>query len=179
MPLTIRDARDEDLDKVAELMSSAYEEYMPAPDADVTPEYRAAFDAYRQDIADVRSRFGSSDLILAEDDGEIVGAVTFYRPNERAAYPTEAEHQDWPEDWAAFRLLAVPPSARGKGIGRLLTEECLRRARAAGAPVVGLHTTMLMHVAREMYKRMGWVRAPEYDFFPMPDFIVEAYTLKL
>jgi predicted N-acetyltransferase YhbS len=179
MAITIRDARDDDLDKAAAVMSAAYEEYMPTPDADVSPEYRAAFNAYREDIADVRSRAEGAELILAEDEGEIVGAVTFYPPNARAAYPTEAEHADWPTEWAAFRLLAVSPSVRGRGVGRMLTEECLRRARDLGAAVVGLHTTMLMNVARDMYKRMGWVRAPEYDFYPMPDFVVEAYILRL
>ena len=179
VPITVRDARSDELDAIARVMEAAYEEYMPPPDADVSPEYRKAFDGYRQDITDVRSRFGTTQLIVAEDGGNIAGAVTFYPPNARAEYPTEAEHQDWPAEWAAFRLLAVDPSARGKGIGRLLTEECLRRAQALGAPVVGLHTTMLMNVAREMYKRMGWARAPEYDFYPIPDFVVEAYTLSL
>jgi ribosomal protein S18 acetylase RimI-like enzyme len=179
MPITIRDARSDDLDDIARVSSAAYEQYMPASDADVTPEYRKAFDAYRGDIADVRSRFGSADTIVAEDDGVIMGAVTFYPPNARAAYPTEAEHEDWPSDWAAFRLLAVDPTSRGKGIGRALTEECLRRARALGAPVIGLHTTSLMEVARALYQRMGWVREPKYDFYPMPDFCVEAYVLEL
>jgi hypothetical protein len=45
--------------------------------------------------------------------------------------------------------------------------------------VLGLHTTFLTIVARDMYIKMGWTRAPEYDFFPMPDFTVEAYTLDL
>jgi hypothetical protein len=38
----------------------------------------------------------------------------------------------------------------------LLTEECIRRARARGARAVGLHTTTFMAVARAMYERSGW-----------------------
>lgn len=179
MPITIRDARSDELDTIARVMLDAYEEYMPAMDADVSPDYRRAFDGYRQDIGDVHSRLDSADLIVAEDDERIVGAVTFYRPNVTAKYPGGEDHQDWPTEWAAFRLLAVEPSERKKGIGRALTDECIGRARALGAPVLGLHTTQLMDVARAMYQRMGWVRAPKYDFYPLPDFCVEAYTLDL
>ena len=35
-----------------------------------------------------------------------------------------------------------------------------------GAPVLGLHTTAPMKVARAMYERMGFERAPRYDFRP-------------
>ena len=57
--------------------------------------------------------------------------------------------------------------------------ECLLRARADGATTMGLHTTKLMDVARAMYLRLGFRRAPKYDFHPVPDFTVEAYELKL
>jgi hypothetical protein len=36
-----------------------------------------------------------------------------------------------------------------------------------------------MVVARDLYVKMGWKRAQKYDFFPMPGFTVEAYTLEL
>jgi ribosomal protein S18 acetylase RimI-like enzyme len=78
-----------------------------------------------------------------------------------------------------FRLLAVHPDARGRGVGRRLTEECLGRARTRGSVAVGLHTTVLMDVARAMYERMGFVRAPEHDFYPEPRFQVMAYRLTL
>ena len=78
-----------------------------------------------------------------------------------------------------FRLLAVHPEARGRGLGRLLTEECIRRARASGRDAVGLHTTQLMNVARAMYERIGFVRVPALDFFPIPTFRVMAYRLTL
>ena len=78
-----------------------------------------------------------------------------------------------------FRLLGVHPDARGRGIGRLLTEECLRRARRAGRGAMGLHTTQPMAIARTMYERMGFVRMPEHDFYPVPGFHVMAYRLPL
>ena len=36
-----------------------------------------------------------------------------------------------------------------------------------------------MNVARAMYERIGFVRVPELDFFPMPTFRVMAYRLPL
>ena len=175
----VRDARPDELDAVSAVLSASYEEYLPAAGSGLSAEERRAWDGYRADIADVASRAPYSDQVIAEVDGTILGAVTFYGPGREALYPNEAAAQHWPPEWASFRLLGVLPEARGRGVGRILTDECIRRARDIGAPVLALHTTVLMAVARNMYVKMGWKRAPEYDFFPMPDFTVEAYTLDL
>ena len=55
-------------------------------------------------------------------------------------------------------MLVVDPAARGQGIGRQLTEECLRRAERDQASVIALHTTPIMTVALPMYQRMGFAR---------------------
>ncbi|MBM4442099.1 MAG: GNAT family N-acetyltransferase [Candidatus Rokubacteria bacterium] len=164
--IRLRDARPDELDTVADVMVDAYAEYRAA-----LPE--PAWIEYRAEIRDIPSRMPASTLIVAEDAGSLLGAVTYY-PDARLE-----GHVDWPEHWANFRLLAVAPSARGRGVGRLLTEECIRRARAAGREALGLHTTRLMQTARAMYERMGWVRVPELDFFPVPEFQVMAYRLTL
>jgi GNAT superfamily N-acetyltransferase len=172
--IVLREANPDEYDDIAKLMLAAYAQYMPEPDAELLPEERAAWDGYAEEIVDVRSRVEFSDLIVAEEDGRILGAVTFYPPTDGPS-----QNHELPPEWAGFRLLAVPPEGRGRGIGRLLTEECIGRARALGATAIGLHTTHLMEVARQMYIRMGFVRVPEYDFFPMPEFTVEAYRLDL
>jgi len=175
----VRDARADELDAVSSLLSAAYEEYLPATTADLSEEERRAWDAYRADIADVASRASYSNQIVAESHRRIVGSVTYFGPGHEAHYPPESDASHWPSGWASFRLLGVLPEARGRGVGRILTDECIRRARGEGAAVLALHTTFLMAVARDMYVKMGWKRAPQYDFFPMPDFTVEAYTLDL
>ena len=53
-------------------------------------------------------------------------------------------------------MLVVAPLSRGVGIGRALTEECIRRARRDRAPLIALHTTPIMKVALPMYERMGF-----------------------
>ena len=78
-----------------------------------------------------------------------------------------------------MRLLAVHPDARGRGVGEALMRECMARARGRGATTLGLHTTRIMAVAQRMYERMGFVRAPEYDFHPAPRIVVMAYKMKL
>lgn len=166
----LRDVRRDELDEVAQIMLAAYRQYAPGPDAD--DDLRKAFDEYFVEIEDVHSRLDASVLIVAEHDGRIVGAVTYYPP-------TSSSGEGFPQGWASFRLLAVHPDARGLGVGRLLTDECLRRARDEGAPTMGIHTTHVMAVARDMYERIGFTRAPEYDFHPTPDFTVVAYRLEL
>src|SRR5262249_49452014 len=133
--IAVRDARTDELDAAAQVMADAYAQYIP-------PNPTGMLLAYRDDVRDVRRRLGESTLIVAEDAGALVGAVTYY-PDAGAE-----SAGGWPRGWAALRLLAVHPAARGRGIGRLLTEECIRRARAAGCPAIALHTTELMAVAR-------------------------------
>jgi len=169
--MLIRDAKPEELDEVADVISTAYAQYAPPPDSGKV--LLDAFEDYRVDQRDVRSRLADSQLIVAEEDGRITGTVTFYPPG------SDKKGENWPTGWAAIRLLAVRPVSRGKGIGRLLTDECLRRARDLGAPVVGLHTAHIMAVAQAMYERMGFTRYPENDFPITDDFVVVAYTLPL
>ena len=164
--LSLHDARPDELDAIGDMMVAAYAEFVP-------PGRPRQWRAYEDEIRDVRRRLADATLIVAPDAGRPVGAVTYY-PD-----ATREPNTAWPASWAVFRLLAVHPDARGRGIGRLLAEECIRRARASGRDAVGLHTTQLMNVARAMYERIGFVRVPELDFFPMPAFRVMAYRLTL
>src|SRR5262249_56991066 len=77
------------------------------------------------------------------------------------------------------RLLAVAPSARGGGIGALLMQECARRARAAGAEALTLHTTDMMQAAMRLYARLGFERAPALDFEPAPGVVAKGFRLDL
>ena len=94
-------------------------------------------------------------------------------------YPEGAQSRqgDWPQGWAGILRLAVPPGSRGQGIGRALVEECLVRARRLRVKTVALHSTEWMTVARGMYERMGFVRAPDFDFVPRPGVVGMGYRL--
>ncbi len=84
--LAIRDALPEEADQVSTLLKAAYQEYA----ASFPP---GAWEGYARNIMDVRSRLGQSELIVAEQDGRFVGAVTFY------PHGSSSERGGWPPGW--------------------------------------------------------------------------------
>jgi ribosomal protein S18 acetylase RimI-like enzyme len=146
----VREAHRSDRRAVRGVLLAAYSEY-----ATVLPP--AVFGPYLADILDLDARAGVGRLLVAEHGGRLVGAVTFY---EDAA----AEGVGWPAGWAGLRALGVNPAVRRLGVGRALIDACLERARAARAPVLGLHTAAFMPAAVAMYEAMGFRRAPSFDF---------------
>jgi ribosomal protein S18 acetylase RimI-like enzyme len=78
---------------------------------------------------------------------------------------------------SGIRLLAVDSNARGMGIGRALTQECIQLAKEKDQAKVILHATKAMQKAWGLYERMGFKRSPYLDFeqegFPVYGFNLE------
>jgi predicted N-acetyltransferase YhbS/mannose-6-phosphate isomerase-like protein (cupin superfamily) len=146
----VRDAGGSDLPAVRRVLLAAYQQYATA----LPP---AVFGRYLADILDIEARAADGRLLVAEHGGRVVGAVSFYAD-------AAAEELGWPAGWAGLRALGVEPEARGLGIGRALVEACRRRAEAAGAPVLCLHTAAFMAAAVALCERMGFRRDPRFDF---------------
>jgi len=146
----VRDAGRSDLPAARRVLLGAYQEY-----AEALPP--AVFGRYLTDILDVEGRAGVGRVLVAVQAGRVVGTVTFYADAGQEGF-------GWPAGWAGFRALGVEPAARGLGIGHALVGACLERARAGGAPVVGLHTAEFMTAALAVYERLGFRRAPDFDF---------------
>lgn len=169
MPFTLRDAAEADRDAIREATLSAYQEY----EAMLRPQH---WQLYLQDILATLAAVWPAEQIVAERQGKIVGGVLYYPAD--ATIPT-------PDGRSAtlicpeIRLLAVTPPARGQGIGRALVVECLRRAAAAGAAAITLHTTDMMAAAVRMYESMGFVRAPELDRQPVLEVLIKGYRFDL
>lgn len=167
MPLVVRDARTEDIPVIRELTLEAYGEYASI----MTPRaWEGLYSAIRRGA----SADEAVDRIIAELPSGIVGSVMLY-PEGSDVYSGALGPLPWPE----VRLLAVAPAARGRGIGAALMRECVRRAKAAGALRLGLHTSRSMIAAAELYRKMGFKRLSQYDFHPMGGEIVEAHVLDL
>ena len=165
--VALRDAREKDRAAVRALTLQAYSEY-------ATVMAPSAWTELEQAIRRAVDSASGAERIVAERQGGIVGSVMLFPPA-AAAYGDIVQAPPWPE----LRLLAVSPEARGMGVGRLLVDECVRRARASGATELGLHTSKSMATAIGMYRRMGFVRAPEHDFQPRGAELVEGYRLRL
>jgi GNAT superfamily N-acetyltransferase len=166
MTVAIRDALDGELDAIRDLTLAVYREYATV----MTPDAWAGLEGA------VRAALEAADAqrIVADDDGTLIGSVTLFPPDS-VAYGEYTGALPAPE----LRLLAVSRTQRGRGIGRALVEECIRRARRDGATALGLHTSSSMAIARDLYLRMGFERAPELDFFPPGAEHVEGYRLRL
>lgn len=165
--VVLRDARDDERDAVRALTLRAYAEYASV----MTPEAWAGLDGAVRTALDA---WAPAERIVAEHEGRLVGSVALY-PAAAAAYGALARAVPHPE----LRMLAVDPEARGLGVGQLLVDECVRRARRMGAAELGLHTSASMRTAIRMYERMGFVRAPEHDFQPPGGELVTAYRLRV
>jgi ribosomal protein S18 acetylase RimI-like enzyme len=158
----IRPATEADLDKVSALTVEAYvEDGLMEPDA-----------PYMDRLADAKSRFVDGGLLVAEVDGAVVGAVTFVvHGSSYAELCSEGE--------AEFRMLAVAPTARGRGVGEALVQECIASAYHHDCSVLRLATQEARSAARHVYERLGFQRTPDRDWMPEPDVELLAYELSL
>ena len=129
-------------------------------------QYNGVFDdvdALTCGVGAMASLADYAELIVAEDETRPVGAVGYMGPG------TTPRADFFDPAWGLVRMLVVHPGARGKGIGRKLTDECVARAQRDNAPVLALHTSPVMEVALRMYLKMGFrLSRPLPDRFGVP-----------
>lgn len=133
-----------------------------------------ADDPYLAQLRDVARRAAEAEVLVATDAaGRILGGVTYAPPGNRWADIAAA-------DEAEFRMLAVSREARGAGAGEALVRACIDRARStAGVTGITLSTQSGMHGAHRIYGRLGFVRTPERDWYPVPTVPLLTYRLEL
>lgn len=100
-------------------------------------------------------------LVAVSIEGRITGCVVFFYDMK---YYGSGGTATLEQNAAGFRLLAVDPSARGQGIGKLLTNECIRKAKVRKLRQVIIHTTLAMQTAWKMYEKLGFQRSEDLDF---------------
>jgi len=133
-------------------------------------------DPYAPNLRDVALRAASATVLVAVDerqDDALLGGVTLAfhgSPMAQLAGPGEAE----------IRMLAVDPAAQGRGVGSALAAACVERARAeSGTKRMVLCSQQEMRTAHRVYRRLGFERAPELDWYPLPEVLLWGFALDL
>lgn len=131
-------------------------------------------DGYLTALRDTGSRAAAAEVLVAADGtgGRLLGTATFVAPGSGYAEIARA-------DEAEFRMLAVVPEARGRGVGEALVRACTERARELGVRRLVLSTQDCMAAARSLYLRLGFTRLPERDWVPVPEVPLLAFALDL
>ncbi|MFH9421584.1 GNAT family N-acetyltransferase [Streptomyces sp. NPDC017529] len=166
MDIVIRPARPEEFEEIGELLVSAYL-------ADGLLSFGDR-DPYVHELRKAAHRAEHAELLTAADagSGAVLGTVTFVAPGTRYAEisgPAEGE----------FRMLAVAPGGRGRGIGEALVRACMDRARSLGLTGMVLSTQPHTLAAHRLYERLGFRHIPERDWDPVPTVTLWAFACGL
>ncbi|MFC3443921.1 GNAT family N-acetyltransferase [Sphingobium rhizovicinum] len=119
-------------------------------------------------VADFHQSFDPAreDAWIAEMDNQMVGSIFLVKGESDAV--------------AKLRLLYVEPDARGAGVGKMLVEACIARARDLGYEQLDLWTNSVLTAARAIYQRAGFKlvdEAPHHSFGH--DLIGQTWSLTL
>ena len=155
--MVIRNARPEEYAKVGELMVTVYSALEGFP----KPEAQPAYYQLLRNVGQLTSKPGTEILVASDENDHLLGAVVYF--NEMRYYGSGGTATQ-EKNAAGFRLLAVNPLSRGRGVGRLLTEACITKARTSGSSQLIIHTTRSMMIAWKMYESLGFRRSPDLDF---------------
>ena len=163
MSLVIRPAHDEELAAVGALTFDAY-----AADGFVT-----SGSPYAAELRDAARRAEDAELYVAVDEhGTLLGTVT-YCPEGSSLQEVAGERE------GEFRMLAVAPEARGRGVAEALVRTCLRRSRELGHRALVLSSMPGQQSAHRLYTRIGFRRTPELDWRPRPEIELLAFRIEL
>ena len=161
--VVVRLVRPDEYQAVGDLTVAAY----------ATIDGFAPGERYEGELRDVAGRTETAEVIVAADgEGRILGGVTFV-----PGLGPLAEF-DGPDE-SGMRMLAVDPAAQGRGVGRLLAQTCIDRARATGRSRLVLHTTRAMAAAHRLYRGLGFARTPQRDVTTPGGLVLEAYVFEL
>jgi ribosomal protein S18 acetylase RimI-like enzyme len=148
----VREARPEEYAEAGEITALAYREFQRPDDP--------GWEDYLRRISDVEGRAERTTILVAVQDGRILGSATLELD---ARVEPEDDPSLAPEE-AHIRMLGVHPGARRRGVAKLLMAACLDLARQRGKTRMTLHTTQRMRAAQAMYERMGFERLPDRVF---------------
>jgi ribosomal protein S18 acetylase RimI-like enzyme len=138
--ITVRTATEEDIPRILELYRQMF--FTPPPAS--APQL--SVEDYRRAFAEMATIPGYR-LLVAEEDGEILGTTVL------AILPGIA-HGVSP--FAVVEYVVVDEKCRRKGIGRLLMDDILVRAKEAGCYKIMLTSDKRREPAHDFYKSLGF-----------------------
>lgn len=156
-PIIIRNATSEEFEVIGKLMVSVYSQLHGFPKPEEQPNY---YDKLLN-VGKLTEKESTELLVAVNASGVVEGAVVYFSDMKdygSGGTATTLTHA------SGFRLLAVSPQARGKGIGRLLCEACIKKTKQHHNKSLVIHSTKAMQIAWNLYERMGFKRFHEIDF---------------
>lgn len=166
--MEVREATPDEHAEAGRVTSEAYREFVGSGDED--------WERYLQRISDVADRADQTTIIVAVEDGRVLGSLTLELDGRVRDEGEEDQRPLEPEE-AHIRMLGVDPPARARGVARALMAASEARARAAGKTFMTLNTTQRMRAAQAMYEGLGYERAEDIVF---PDgFVLLGYSKQL
>ncbi len=153
----VRNAIPGEFEEIGKLMVQVYSQLEGFPKESEQPNYYKML----ANIGEFTNKPGTELLVAVSSDGKIAGGVVYFSDMKYYGSGGTATKE---QNASGFRLLAVDPLTRGQGIGKLLTNECIRKAKDKKAYQIVIHTTMAMQTAWKMYEYLGFKRSEDLDF---------------
>ncbi len=116
------------------------------------------FQDFESELAQLPGSYGPprGSLLTMHVDGELAGCCAL-RPLDTTDYANACE----------MKRLFVRPQFRRLGLGRVLAEAILDKARQRGYACILLDTLNDMETARALYQDLGFVEIPPYYYNPI------------
>ncbi len=153
----VRIAKPIEFEEIGKLLVKVYSQLEGFPKETDQPEYYKML----ANVGELTNKPETELLVAVSTDGRIAGCIVFFYDMK---YYGSGGTATLEQNAAGFRLLAVDPSARGQGIGKLLTNECIRKAKDRKLGQVIIHTTMAMQTAWKMYEKLDFKRSEDLNF---------------
>ncbi len=153
----IRNANPNEFSAIGQLMVKVYSQLEGFPTADEQPNYYKML----ANIGDLTLKPETELLVAVSPENEIAGGVVYFSDMQyygSGGIATQQKHA------SGFRLLAVDNSFRSQGIGKMLTQACIDKAKAKNHAHVIIHSTKAMQTAWKMYEDLGFKRSEDLDF---------------
>jgi GNAT superfamily N-acetyltransferase len=153
----IREAQPNEFDEVGTLMVNVYSQLDGFPKKEDQPNYYKTLANVGQFTVKPKVKL----LVAISPTKTIDGAVVYFGDMQYYGSGGSAPNE---KNAAGFRLLAVSHNARGRGIGKLLTNYCIQLAKKEKQEQLIIHSTKSMKIAWGMYEKLGFKRSEELDF---------------